>query len=309
MNNRVLILGANGRFGRAASQVFFQQGWTVSVLNRSRDRTEKTHVNLIGINSVYGDIFDAQSLTEAIGNHTVVVNALNPPYTDWSQDIPRFTSALITAALNCSATVMIPGNIYNYGKDMPKHLYESTPHVATTKKGKIRIQMEQEYLAAAQQGLQTIILRGGDFIEKEKTGNWFDSYIINRIDKNILTYPGPLNQCHAWAFLPDMAEAMVQLAEQRTQLNNFEEFGFEGFNITGQELIEAIEKKWGQPLTLTTMPWSTMTFAAWFSPMVKEVIEMRYLWQTPHSINGDKLKKALPNFKPISFKNAIDELF
>jgi len=304
MKDSVIILGAGGRFGRASSRAFLQRGWRVSVLKRSA----KSNTELDGTDSVYGDVYDIDSLSKAIIGHDVIVNALNPPYTEWARDVPRLTKNVIMAAHFCKATVMIPGNIYNYGENMPSLLLESTPHLASTKKGKIRIKMEQEYAAAANKGLQTIILRGGDFIEKKKTGNWFDSHIMNSVNKGIFTYPGPLDRVHAWAFLPDMAQAMAQLAEQRAQFKAFEEFGFEGISITGQELKNEVEARLGRPLKLKKMPWHIMKIVALFSPMVREVLEMRYLWDVSHRIDGKKLEKALPEFSTSNFNCALKNL-
>ena len=304
MSNSVIILGAGGRFGRAATHAFIKRDWQVSILTKPDSAGEQLNET----SSVSGDVYDIHSLTRAINGHDVVINALNPPYSDWERDVPRLTRNVIEASLSCSATVMVPGNVYNYGVQMPNRLLESTKHLASTKKGKIRTQMEREYKSAVKKGLRTIILRGGDFIEQKKTGNWFDTYIINRVKQGIFTYPGSLDCMHAWAFLPDMAQAMVLLAEKRTELNAFDEFGFESFNITGQELMTEVEMTLGKTLKLKTVPWPMMKLILFFSPTVKEVLEMRYLWDVPHHIDGTKLKKQLPEFRPTRLKSALKDL-
>jgi len=305
MTNKVIILGATGRFGRAATEAFLQHGWKVSVLIRSSNMPKDDE----RLNYVDGDVYQRHSLSKAVKGHDLIVNALNPPYTDWEDYMPDLTKNVIEAALAASATVMIPGNVYNYGTQMPNVIDETSPQIATTKKGRIRIRMERAYNLAANKGLQTIILRGGDFIEERKTGNWFDSYIMNRIEEGIITYPGPLDQCHAWAYLPDMAKAMALLADKRSQFSSFEEFGFEGFSITGQELINHAQIALNRKVKIKKMPWVAMKIASLFTPMVKEVLEMRYLWDTPHSIDGTKLAVTLPNFKQTDLNHAFNELF
>ena len=116
-----------------------------------------------------GDAFDADILTVAARGCDVIVNALNPPYQNWKRDLPRLTNAVIATAKATGGTVMIPGNVYNYGADMPSVLSEDTPHRPTTRKGQLRDEMEETYAIAADEGVQTIILRGGDFIERAKT--------------------------------------------------------------------------------------------------------------------------------------------
>ncbi len=132
---------------------------------------------------------------------------------------------------------MIPGNVYNYGRAMPPVLTEDTPWRAETRKGKIRIRMENAYRDS---GVRTIVLRGGDFLEAAKTGNWFDSHIAAKAWQGKLTYPGPRDIEHAWAYLPDMARALVGLAEKRLEFGAFKEFGFPGLALDGNALIAAV---------------------------------------------------------------------
>ena len=231
MSKTVIILGANGRFGRAASQAFFSAGWTIRTFTRNLpDPAEHPDFARYA-----GNAFDADALTHAARDCDVIVNALNPPYQNWTRDLPGLTRAVIATAKATGSTVMVPGNVYNYGADMPPALTEDTPHRPTTRKGQLREAMEESYAIAADEGVQTIILRGGDFIERTKTGNWFDTYVTAKAAQGKITYPGPLDRVHAWAYLPDMAGAMAALADKRTELGPFAVFGFEGVNLTGAE--------------------------------------------------------------------------
>ena len=204
---------------------------------------------------------------------------------------------------------MIPGNVYNYGTALPPILKETTPQNAGTKKGRLRIDMERAYAEAAHQGVRTVILRGGDFMEAEQTGNWFDSYIANKAGQGKTTYPGPLNVKHAWAYLPDMARAMVHLADKRQELDAFAEFGFAGYGLTGHELVAAIERATGVMQKISGMPWFLMRLMAIFSPRIGEVLEMCYLWNAPHEIDDSQLAKTIPDFVPTPLDQAMQDIF
>lgn len=301
MSDTVLILGAKGRFGRAAAQAFHAAGWKVKAFARNWP-SGATHTEYAKIE---GDAFDVKAVLNAAQNCDVIVNALNPPYQNWAKDLPRITHAVISAAKDSGATIMIPGNVYNFGKSMPAILNEDTPHNAQTRKGVLRIEMENAYAHAAKNGVQTIILRGGDFIEREKTGNWFDTYIIPKVNAGKLTYPGPLGRMHAWAYLPDMARAMEMLAQKRSELDPFSTFCIEGYNLTGADLIKAIENCLDRTLKVSSMPWFLMRGASLFSPMMREVLEMQYLWNVPHGIDGSKLSNTLKTFQPTPIETAL----
>ena len=300
MSEQVIILGAKGRFGRAATLAFLNAGWQVRALARGW----QGEAAVPGIERVAGDAFDEAVLTDAADNCDVIVNALNPPYPKWSRDLPRLTTSVIAAAKATGATVMIPGNIYNYGADMPPQLSENTPMVPTTRKGRLRAEMEQAFETA---GVPAIVLRVGDFIEREKTGNWFDSQITKNLAKGTLMYPGPLDQAHAWAYLPDMAQAMVGLAEARATFATFEAIGFPGFTLTGSELVAVIEQVTGRAMKVKALPWSIIRILGTFMPQMREVAEMSYLWHRPHAINGIKMMTALRGFQATPIAAALRE--
>ena len=71
----VLVLGAGGRFGRAAASAFSDAGWQVRAFVRPGRPAPKAR----GIKVIEGDAFDARSVVEAAQDVGVIVHALNPP--------------------------------------------------------------------------------------------------------------------------------------------------------------------------------------------------------------------------------------
>ena len=301
MPDTVIVLGANGRFGRAAADAFLAAGWRVRCFARSGAAASSA------IEWIAGDAFDARALAlaQAALGSDVIVNALNPPYSQWRRDLPRLTANVIAAAKASGATVMIPGNVYHYGGQMPARLTEDTPAAPTTRKGRLRAEMERSYADA--EGVQTIILRAGDFIERQKTGNWFDSYITADVAKGRVMYPGPLDRLHAWAYLPDMARAMAVLAEKRAGFDRFEEFGFAGYALTGRMLVDAMARSAGRQLKIKGLSWPMVRLLGLAWPQMREVAEMSHLWRRPHAIDGAKLAAALPAFRETPYEEAIAE--
>jgi nucleoside-diphosphate-sugar epimerase len=298
MTKNVLILGANGRFGRATHKAFTNAGWNVTALVRpgKADRP----------NTIQADASDAAALQEAAQGFDVIVNALNPPYHKWDEMLPVLTASVIAAARSSGATVLIPGNVYNYSTNPPAILSADTPQTATKGKGALRVEMERSFRDASD--IRTIVLRGGDFIEAAKTGNWFDGQITNKVDKGVITYPGATNQTHAWAYLPDMARAAVELCEIRDTLPRFADIPFAGFALTGVELIDAVEVATDKTLKVKRVPWGIMSAIGIFSPLIREVVAMRYLWNKPHQLDGSALTALLPNFKPTPLNIAMREV-
>ncbi|MEM6408761.1 MAG: epimerase [Pseudomonadota bacterium] len=279
MKKTVLILGASGRFGRNAVSSFSWAGWDLRQFDRKTD-----------------------SLAEAAWGADLIVNAWNPPYPDWAREVPRFTQEVIQTARDTGSAVLIPGNIYVYGQAMPETLTENTPHRATNPLGRVRIDMEQAY---RQSGVKTIILRGGDFIDTAPSGNWFDKILTAKSEAGVFTYPGDPDVAHAWAFLPDMTDMAVALAEQLNTLGRYTEVCAPGFTLTGRELVEAIAKVTARPQRLTQMSWLPITLARPFWPLGRSLLEMRYLWNTPHHLAPGAMASLLPDFVPTSLEDAL----
>lgn len=302
MTGTVLILGANGRFGRAATQAFATAGWTVRAATRAGD-TQATDC----ITPVVCDVMQRDDVIAAAQGADVIVHAVHPLYPEWAEKTPVHTANVIAAGLSSGATVMISANVYVFGANAAEVYDERNAPAPTTRKGAVRVQMEAAFEAAAADGLRTVILRGGDFIKRAKTGNWFETHITNKAHKGVFTYPGPMDAVHAWAYLPDMARAMVGLAATRATLPAFSSFGFEGYSLTGEELKSAVSRAVGRRLKSGYFPWPLLRIIGLFAPLVREVIEMRYLWNVPHRIDGSALARVLPDFTPTSLNRAMAE--
>ncbi len=295
MSNSVLILGSTGRFGRAAATAFRSAGWRVMEWRRPDPNAAAAR------DVIRGDLTDRIALRRA-AEVDVIVNALNPAYPDWAADLPWMTAAVIDAAQATGAAVLVPGNTYNYGRNLPPRLTAATPHVGDHKKARLRIEMEAAYRA---NGVKTIILRGGDFIDTAPGDNWFEGQITANVAKGKVMYPGPTDLTHAWAYLPDMARAAEMLAARRDALPDFADIGFPGYALTGEALMDLVERAAGRPLKRSGLPWFALSLMGVLSPLMREVAAMRYLWDRPHRIDAADFTRALPDFQPTEPHDAV----
>jgi nucleoside-diphosphate-sugar epimerase len=269
---RVLILGGSGRFGRNAAEAFWNASWRVTLFDRKTD-----------------------DLTRAAQGVDVIVHGWNPVYTDWALDVPELTHQVIKAAQASGATVIIPGNVYVYGHDAPEEFGPHVPHKANNPLGQIRREMERAFREAK---VPVILLRAGDFLDTEASGNWFDKILAPSLRKGVLTYPGAFDAPHAWAYLPDLCRAMVALAERREMLPQFSDIAFPGYTLTARDLIGLCEQVLDQKLRLKRMSWAPIHIARPFWPLAKHLLEMRYLWDKPHHLSADSFDALLPDFRP-----------
>ncbi len=270
MTQTVLILGASGRFGRNAAQAYRQAGWSVLAFDRHKD-----------------------DLLHAAQGVDVIVNGWNPSYPDWADQVLPLHARVIEVAERVSATVLVPGNVYVFGPEAGMPWSESTPHLATNPLGRIRVRMEEMY---RQSNVRTIILRAGDFLDTQPSGNWFDMVMTKHLAKGWFTYPGDPSVPHAWAFLPDLARAAVQLSERRGQLPRFADVPYQGYTLSGDQMMDLLNGVLTRKARLSGMRWWPLQLARPVWPMARCLLEMRYLWSLPHHLDDGLFHSLLPDF-------------
>lgn len=291
----VLILGGRGRFGLACARAFADAGWRVLGQMRPGAHPPADAQSDARIAWHAMELRDTEALVALAQGASVVVHALNPAYTDeaWKAEALPMTEAAIDISRVLGATLMVPGNVYNFGAGMPGVLREDTPQRAVTVKGQIRISLEAHIQRS---GVRAVVIRAGDFFGSGQ-GTWFDQAIVKDLRKGVFTYPGHRDKSTAWAYLPDLASTFVAVATRRTQLRPFEVLHFSGYTLNGQQWVDAISpiaraQRWIGPGALVTfrrLPWPLIRLGAWFVPTWAALVEMRYLWDTPHALDNRKL--------------------
>ena len=293
----VLVLGAHGRFGAAAVHAFAAAGWRVL----AQARRASTPATTAGAETLALGLDAGDALIAAARDASVVVYAVNPPYTRWDAEALPLLRQGLDIAQRLGATFMLPGNVYNFGEGMPELLAEDTPQRPTTAKGRLRGAMEAELHARAARGLRSVVIRAGDFYGGG-TGSWLDLVVVKSIAQGRLVYPGPLDVPHAWAYLPDLARAFVAVASRRaaSAAPACEHFHFEGHTLTGRELLALIERA-AEDLGLRPprgwrhggLPWTLVRALGLVHPMSREIARMSYLWRVPHALDGRRLEAAV----------------
>lgn len=283
----VLILGARGRLGHAAATAFARAGWRVW----AQTRPGATGKWPAGVHPLPARLDDVETIARVAGDATVVVHALNPGRYGrqaWACEVPLLGDQALAIAQRLGALLMLPGNVYNFGRRLPAVLREDTPQPGDTHHGRVRVALEQRLQQAVERGgPRCVVVRAGDFYGAG-SGSWLDQMILKGVNRARLTLPGDDDATpHAWAYLPDFAQALVQVAQRRQQLAPFETLHFGGHTVTGREWRDALDPT-GQ-LKVARAPWALLRWAGLIAPDLAALHEMRYLWQRPHTLDNTRL--------------------
>ncbi|WP_432728808.1 SDR family oxidoreductase [Variovorax sp. W6] len=307
-NDKVLVLGATGGIGGEVARQLRDAGWDVRALKRGATEGRRD-----GITWLAGDAMDEQSVRRAAKGCSVIVHAVNPPgYRRWSELVLPMLDNTIAAARAEGATVVLPGNVYNYGPDAFPMLSEDSPQHPATRKGAIRVEMERRLEEASRQGARVLIVRAGDFFGPKAGNNWFSQGLVKAGQPVTgVSYPGDKGVGHHWSYLPDVARTMVELLARRDRLQPFDSFHMGGhWDADGTRMSDAIrnvvERRTGARVRVSAFSWTLLTLVSPFVATFREMREMRYLWRTPVAMDNAKLVAFLGREPHTPLEEAVE---
>ncbi|MGJ4886719.1 NAD-dependent epimerase/dehydratase family protein [Bradyrhizobium sp. HKCCYLRH3099] len=288
----VLVLGLTGAIGGAIAKALARRGFLIRALTR-RPAAERPSFGF-PVEWRDGDARDAAALRLAAEGASLIVHGVNPPgYARWREDALPMLANSIAAAKAVGATIVFPGNVYVYSSASPAVVSETTPRQPTTRKGQVRLEMEEMLEQAAREhGVRVIAIRAGDFFGPGVTNSWFAQALAKggmaATSVQRLTRPGI---GHAWAYVPDLAEAFARLVDIRADLPNYTMLNFAGhYDATGHDMTDAVRRVLGRAdLPVKSFPWIILWLAAPFVRFMREAIEMRWLWKQSLALDNTRL--------------------
>ncbi len=304
MSPNVLIVGAGGGFGAALAAELVQSGWRV----RGLVRTSKHTALPAGVELVIGDAQDRSTLTRCAEGVGAVVHAVNYPYAQWDPAMREVSAKIIAATREVGARLVFPGNVYGFGPQIGRAIAEDAPQEPTTRKGRLRAEIEFMIQRATDDGrMRALIMRAGDFFGPTVRNGLVDR-IFGRaaIGKSMQTL-GRLSMPHQWAYVPDLARLTAELLLAEDRLKPFEIVHFAGHVVTRQiDFLREVAAAAGRPeLAVRTTPWWLVRFAALFDHTVGELVELAYLFDDAVILDDPARRRLAPSFQGTPLPTAI----
>jgi nucleoside-diphosphate-sugar epimerase len=303
-----LILGISGGFGQAVAAALAQRGWGIRAL--SRRPADRRPPLPYPVEWQMGDALDAASVRQAAEGATLIVHGVNPPdYQRWREDGLPMLAHTIAAAKESGATILFPANIYVFSSTSPPRVDESAVREPQSRKGQVRLEMEHMLEQAAREhGIPVIALRAGDFFGPGITNSWFAQAMAKGgFSAKVIRTLTPPGIAHAWAYVPDLAEAFARLVERRQTLPTFTLAHFAGHaDMTGRDMAEAVARVISRGnVPIRPFPWFTFWLGALFVPFLREALEMRWLWKTSITLENGQLRHLIGEEPHTPLDNAV----
>lgn len=304
---KALVLGATGGVGGAVARAMLARGWTVTALVRDPARAAAAWGASTPPEWRRGDAMNRADVVAAAAGSGVIIHAVNPPgYRKWDRLVLPMLDNTLAAARGAGARIVLPGTLYNYDPATTPVVDEETPQRPRGRKGAIRVEMETR-LAQAAPEVRSLIVRAGDFFGPGAGQSWFAQALAKPPLARIVN-PGTPGVGHAWAFLPDLAEAILRLLDlPPDHLRPCERLQFPGHHdADGGGMVAAIRRASGRPdLPERRFPWGLMRALAPFGGFPREVMEVRPFWTHAVRLDGRRLTSLIGDLPHTALDAAV----
>jgi nucleoside-diphosphate-sugar epimerase len=276
------VIVGKGPVGTTTAQLLAAQGHRVRVLSRSggvsSDAVEHRRV----------DAADAAALTEAAGGAAALYNAVNPAYHRWSTDWPPVAAALLAAAEHTGAVLVTMANLYVYGRPTGPMTPES-PLAATDTKGRVRVAMWRDALAAHEAGrIRMTEARAGDFVGPQVPAA--QSHLGRQLPAlrrgRRAWVVGDPDAPRSWTYLPDVAATLAVLGTDERALGRAWHVPSNPPRSQRQALTELAAAMGRPPVPVSGIPWPVLTAVGVFSPMMREVVDVRHQFDQEYVLDA-----------------------
>lgn len=306
MMPQMLVSGASGGFGRAIAHEFAARGWALRCLARRRPAPG---VLPDGAEVVEADAQDRVALGRAASGCAAVVHAVNYPYPQWDPAMREATAKAIAVCRDSGALLLFPGNVYGFGRRTGRALAEDTPQDATTRKGRLRAEIEFMIRRACDDGgMRALVLRASDFFGPGLRNGLVDRLFGRAASGKSMVWPGRMSVPHQWAYLPDLARLAGELLAIRDRLAPFQIVHFAGHVCVRQaDFLAAIAQAAGRPDLPTRVPpkW-LLRLAAPFDPLLAEFLELDYLFDDAVILDDPVRRRLVPGLQTTSLAVAVE---
>lgn len=169
-----------------------------------------------GIELVAGDAANLGAVTELSTGAATIYNCTHAPYEQWPEVLPRLQENFIEGAAASGAKLVVVDTLYLYGPTGGQPMTEEMPHLAISRKGRMRAQLAWGYLQAHRAGkVRLAIGRAADYFGPRVTNSALGQFAFPAALKGEpMVAFGDIDLPHSYSFIPDVARGLATLGER-----------------------------------------------------------------------------------------------
>lgn len=260
-----------------------------------------------GIEHRTADLSDPDQARVATEGAAVVYHCVNVGYHLQVEVMPGIGRAIADAAAHHGARLVVLDTLYPYGESDGGAITEHTPWSATSRKGRMRAELDSYYLDRHGAGdLWVTLGRSADFfgprvLTSTLAGAFFPAALTG---EPVLAF-GDTSLPHSYSFVPDVAAGLATLGTAT------QEAGGRVWHlptvpaVSTQEIHRIVSQILGRPLNVHTLP-EAKPYGPFDAAFMDEYAEMFYQHLIPQNMISTPFERAFEQ-SPTPLRQALTE--
>jgi nucleoside-diphosphate-sugar epimerase len=279
--NETHVIFGTGPAGTTLAELLISQGKKVRAVNRSGKANLPKNVEVVA-----GDLLEPDQVRTLTKDAAVVYHCANVAYEKQVELMPVFQDNIMDASARAGAKLVVLDTLYLYGKTHGQPMTEETPFAAITRKGLMRKQLAEKYLAAHEAGtLQVTLGRSADFYGPRVLNSAFGDRVFPAAMKNKpVSLLGNIDLPHSYTYIGDVARGLATLGEHPEALGRAWLLPVVSPPRTQREMAQLISKALGHHVRIQKLPKLAIRAFGLVNAFMREFVEMFYQYQEPQIV-------------------------
>jgi nucleoside-diphosphate-sugar epimerase len=207
------VVFGTGPAGLTLADELRTRGHRVRLVNRKGALPEPLPA---GVELVAGDAANLAAVRELSTGAATIYNCTHAPYESWPEILPRLQENMIEGAAATGAKLVVIDTLYLYGPTDGQPMTEAMPHMAVSRKGRLRAELAWGYLQAHRTGKARVAIgRAADFFGLRVTNPALGEFVFPAALKGEpMVAFGDVDLPHSYSFMPDIARGLATLGER-----------------------------------------------------------------------------------------------
>ncbi|KOS62005.1 SDR family NAD(P)-dependent oxidoreductase [Lysinibacillus agricola] len=298
-----LVIGASGGMGYALVNELVGRNIQVKAFARNKEKLDALFQHHKNVEIISGDAFNEQEMMRASNGVDVIFHAISFPYENWEKLHIRCLDMVINIAERQGAKIALVDNIYAYGRQSTNPVIEQARKEPQTKKGKIRLTMENKLKDS---NVPSLIVHFPDLYGPNAENTILYETLKNVTQGKKANFVGNMQVEREFLYTVDAAKAMVELALRDDTYN--QNWNVPAVHpIAGEQLIKILREITDYKKGIRTVSKGMVQMIGIFSPSMREVVEILYLTEEPVILSGEKYEKEIGALPRTSYRVGLEE--
>lgn len=299
----IAIIGAAGAAGRAVADELESRGIKPAVLGRDAAKLERLFGGRAEIRAV--DLAHEDAAARALDGVEQAVYCVGLPYPQFDRHPVLMRAALQAARKAGVQRMIVVSSVYSYGRPRTDRVSEDHPREPESRKGLYRKQQEDLAIAAHQPGvLETLVLHLPDFYGPYAANSLAHMMLESLLAGKAARWLGDPDLPHEFVFMPDAARVIAELLGRPECFGRRWNFAGPGA-VTGRQFAQWAARETGcEPRVVRTGRWM-LILAGLFSPLLRQLVELQYLGETPVLLDDTALCSALGGLHKTPYEEGV----